>query len=96
MLLDQARAAAAQHVAQDERHQDRIVEVARDRDEVRHEVDRHGEVGHERREHDLLASRDAWVADEAPEEEQAVRDESRDRASRSQRPASMRPPTKRT
>jgi hypothetical protein len=44
MLAHQLGAARAQHGAHDERNDDRVVQLSRDRDEVRDEVERHGQV----------------------------------------------------
>jgi hypothetical protein len=44
VLAHEFRTPAAQNSAQDDRHDDRVVELAGDRDEVRHEIDRQREV----------------------------------------------------
>ena len=49
--------------------------IAGDGNEVGHEVERHDEVGDERGKNELPAPRDAAVGEEAPEEDDKVRDQ---------------------
>jgi DNA-binding transcriptional ArsR family regulator len=74
---DDLGAGRPQQPAQDEREQDRIVELPRDRDEVRHEVDRADEVEQEPAEDEPCPPRDARIAEQAAND--AVRHEARER-----------------
>src|SRR4051794_30845668 len=74
VALDQ-RAIAAHQPAEDDRDQQRVVELTRDRDEVRDEVDRGGEVRGREDERDLLAARDRRVPGEPGKQQRAVGDE---------------------
>jgi len=69
-------------VAEHERNDDRVIEVARDRDEVGDDVERHRQVGNECCQDDLLAPRDARVAHKPPEKNDAVGHEPSNRAGR--------------
>jgi len=75
VLLDEAPAAAAGDATKDERDEHRIVELAGDGDEVRHEVEGHGEVDGEEREEELGVARDPPVPEQPAEENDAVGDE---------------------
>jgi hypothetical protein len=79
VLAHQRLTAASDDVAQDQRHDNRVIELTGDRDEVGHEVDRDHEVRHEQRERQLAAAPDARVAQQAPDEHDAVGNETRER-----------------
>jgi hypothetical protein len=55
VLAGELRPARAQYAAQDEGDDDRVVELAGDRDEVRHEVERHAQVTDEEGDQQLAA-----------------------------------------
>src|SRR5205085_4429595 len=74
-LADDRLTAAAEEAPQHERDDDDVVELPRDRDEVRHEVERQGEVADERDEQRLLPARDASVPEKAAAEDDTVGDE---------------------
>ena len=59
VLAHELRPARAQHRPQDEHDDDRVVELAGDRDEVGHEVDRHDEVAEQEPQQRLAPARDA-------------------------------------
>jgi hypothetical protein len=75
VLLEQGGSARADDSAQDERDDDRIVEMADDRDEVRDEVERRREVADQREEEQLLAPRNASIRTQPAQEDNAVRHE---------------------
>ena len=75
MLLEQLDAGAAHDAAKDEGDDDRVVELAGDRDEVGDEVDRHEEVRDERAEEQLVPARHTPVREQALEEDHAVGNE---------------------
>ena len=56
---------AAKQVSEDEGQDDRIVELARQRDEVGHEVDGKSQIARRQREKQLAPARDARIAQEA-------------------------------
>ena len=66
------------HVRDRDGHEDRIVELARERDEIRDEVEREREVWNQQRERDLGAPRNPWIPEKPLAEDNAVGDESRD------------------
>jgi hypothetical protein len=70
----------AQGVAKGKRGDEDVVELTRDRDEIRDQVDRHQEVSDERSQDDLAAPGHPRVAEEPAEEDQAVGDEPGERA----------------
>jgi hypothetical protein len=80
VLAQRRIARAAQDRAEHGGDEDRVVEMPGDRDEVGDEVERHRDVGEHRAEQELPAARDARVAGQAPEQDDAVRDEARPRA----------------
>jgi DNA-binding response OmpR family regulator len=80
VLLHELPSAAAKDRAQDERDQDRVVELAGDGDEVRHEVEREREIGDERAHDQLLPPGHAGIAHEPGEEHHTVGDEPRQRS----------------
>ena len=61
--------------AQDERDDDRVVQLPRDRDEVGHEIEGQGEVANEGEQEQLSVARDTWLTCQAGNENDAVRDE---------------------
>src|SRR5205085_10516654 len=74
-LLDDLTTGTTREVGEGRRDEDRVVELSRDRDEVRHEVERYGEVDEQERECDLRPPRHARVAEEPAEQDDAVGDE---------------------
>lgn len=66
-------------MTQDERDDDRVIELPGDRDEVGNEVERHREVAAEREQQQLSAPRNARIAGEARHEHDAVGNEPRKR-----------------
>src|SRR4051794_527433 len=61
-LADRRLAARADEVAEDESHENRIVELPRDGDEVRHEIERQSEIGDECDQQQLPTPRDPRIA----------------------------------
>ena len=80
MLGEEIRPAGPQKRAQDESDEDRVVELAGDRDEVGDEVERHREVGNQRVNEQAPPPGHARVAHEPAEEDDAVGDEAGERA----------------
>jgi hypothetical protein len=80
VLAREVWAAGAQHAAQDERDDDGVVELAGDGDEVGDEVEWKREVADQRGEQELASAGDAFVAEQAAEDDEAVGD-ARPRAS---------------
>jgi hypothetical protein len=72
VLAHELRPGTPKQPPEHERDEDRVVELARDRDEVRHEVEGEGEVDERERRRDLPARRDPAVGEEALEEDGAV------------------------
>jgi len=68
-------AARSDEVTEDERDEDRIVELPGHRDEVRDEVEGQGEIGAEGDQQQLATLRDAGIACKARHEHDAVGDE---------------------
>ena len=66
---------ATDQVAKHECQDDRVVELARHRDEVGNEVDGKRKVAHRQREYQLAPARHTRVAQEAPDQYHAVGDE---------------------
>jgi hypothetical protein len=75
VLPQEARAGALEEAPHNERHEDRVVELARDRDEVRDQVERHREINEREPRRQLPARRDAPVGKEPLEEDGAVGNE---------------------
>jgi hypothetical protein len=69
---DEIGAAASKDVPQCEGDDDGVVEVARDRDEVGDEIERHEQVGDQGGKDELLASRNARIGEQSLEEHDAV------------------------
>jgi hypothetical protein len=80
VLTQELGAAGAQHGAHDKRDDDRVVELAGDREEVGHEIEQEREVADQCCEQQLAAVRDALVAEQAAKEHEAVGDETRQSA----------------
>jgi hypothetical protein len=74
-LADHRFAARSDEVTQDERDDDRIVELSSHRDEVRDEVEGQSEVADEGDQQQLATSWHAWIACKARHEHDAVRNE---------------------
>lgn len=81
MLGQQLPAVPAQDGSQHDQHQDRVVQLSGDRDEVGDEIERHREVADQQREQELVPARYSSIAKEPAEEDRAVRHEAGDRAS---------------
>ena len=80
VLSQQLRAGTPEQSAQHQCHQDRVVQLARHRDEVRHEVERHGQVDERERRPDLPATWHARVLEQPLEEDRAVGNQPGDHA----------------
>jgi hypothetical protein len=78
VLTQQARAGAPQQPSEHERDQDRVVQLTRDRDEVGHEVERKREVDEREHGRGLPDDRNPRIAQQALEQDRAVRHEARD------------------
>jgi len=78
VLTHEPRPGAAQQPPEHERDDDRVVELPRDRDEVRHEVERERQVDERERGRHLPGRRDARVSEQPLEEHRAVGHELRD------------------
>lgn len=81
MLSDQATPGAPQHRAQHNEDEDRVVELARDGDEVRDEVKRECQVGDQPGQQELARPRDPVLSEQALEQNNAVGNEAGDRPS---------------
>ena len=71
---------AADDAAKNQRHEQSVVELSGNRNEVRDQVDRRGEVREQRRDEDLLAARESLVPKEPGKQHDAVGNETRDRS----------------
>jgi len=80
VLAQQPRPGAPKQPSEDEGDEDRVVELARDRDEVGHEVERDGEVDQREPGRELPARGNAAVGEQPLEEDGAVRNHPRDHA----------------
>lgn len=80
VLVEQRPSAAAQHEAQNERCEDRVVQLPRDRDDVRNEVEGHRQIAGQENEGKLAGARHAVVGVEASKEDEAIGNEARQRA----------------
>jgi len=80
-LADHPFAANLDEVTEHESDDDGVVELTGDRNEVGHEVDREREITNEREQQQLSAARYARVACQSSDEDDAVGDKSRERAS---------------
>jgi hypothetical protein len=80
VLAQEPRAGTPKQPSEHERDEDGVVELPEDRDEVRHEVERDGEVYEGEAGDDLPARGDTGVAEQPLEEDRAVRNEPRDGA----------------
>src|SRR4051794_4795026 len=72
MLLDQLGPGGTDDPAQDERDEERIVELAGDGNEVRNQVERQQQIRDERREHELVTARHTRIAKEPSKEHDTV------------------------
>jgi len=75
VLADERFSASAEEAAEDERDDYYVVELAGDRNEVRHQVEGEREVARERNDQRLLPARHARVTKQSAAENNAVRDE---------------------
>ena len=71
-------AAAAQDEPESQSDQDRVVKLARNRDEVGDQVDRQRQVAEHQDERELAGSRHAIIGEESPEEDEAIGNEARE------------------
>jgi len=71
---------AADDAAKNQRDEHRVVELSGNRNEVRDEVDRRGEVRDQRSDEQLLPARQSFVPKEARQQHDAVGNEARDRS----------------
>jgi len=65
------------HIRDGGRNQDRVVELARDWDEIRDEIKREHEVWNQQRNRDLRTPRNTWVPEKPLEQDDAVGNEAR-------------------
>ena len=72
MLADELHTAATEHPSKNKGDDDRIVELARHRDEVRYEIERHREVGDQGREQQLVPPTHPPIPQETREQGCAV------------------------
>lgn len=79
MLDDKCTSAAAEDDAKNESHEDGVVELPRDGDEVGDQVEGHDEVGDEGQEQEPAPAGHAPVGDQPTKQDDAVRDEARKR-----------------
>src|SRR2546423_9328679 len=77
-LHDHLAAGASHEIGHHRGDEDRVVDLSCDRDEVRDQVERHGEIRNEQRHGDLRTSWNARIAQQSLEEQNAIRDEARD------------------
>jgi len=75
MLVEHLPAAAAKDEAQHDRDENRVVELAGNRDEVGNHVDRQRQVSEQADERKLAGASHSIVAEEASKEDQTVGDE---------------------
>jgi hypothetical protein len=78
VLSHQQRARTPEQAAQDEGHEDCVVELPQHRDEVRHQVEWKRQVDEGERRGDLPASRHTRVAEQPLEQDRAVGHQPRD------------------
>jgi hypothetical protein len=76
VLGDNVMAASADHVRDHRRHEDRVVELPGNRDEVRNDVERQRKVGNEQGKRDLGAEGNTLILKQTLEEHDAIGDES--------------------
>jgi len=74
-------AARANETAQNKRDHDRVIELPRDRNEIRHEIERERQIADQREEEQLPASGHARVASKTTNQDDAIRDQCRQRPS---------------
>ena len=72
MLAHELIAARAEKATQDERHDEDVVELAGDRNEVGNEVERQREIADERGQEQLAPTRHSRVGDEPGDEDDAI------------------------
>jgi hypothetical protein len=75
VLAKQHRPRAPYEAAQHERDEDRVVELARDGDEVGHQVERHGEIDEREPGRELPPGRHPRIGEQPLEQHGAVRHE---------------------
>jgi hypothetical protein len=80
VLGDQLSTAAVQDESESQGDQDRVVKLARDRDEVRDQVDRQRQVAEHQGDRDLADPWHAIIGEESPEEDEAIGNEARHRS----------------
>ena len=85
MLAYEPRAGPAHDRAEHECHEDGVVEVPEDGDEVGNEVERCRQVERDEPDEELVPARDPWVAEKPPEEDGALRGERREVAGQASR-----------
>lgn len=77
--------------AEDDSHEERVVELADDRNEVGNLIERHGEVGDQGDEQELAAAGDALVGEQPAEEHHEVGDKARERPGPGSTPGNEKP-----
>jgi hypothetical protein len=75
MLADELGSSVSQNAPENNRHDERVVQRASDRNEVRDQIDGQSQVGGERREQNLVSTRNAGVVENAGAKDYAVRNE---------------------
>jgi len=75
MLRQQLAPVPAQDSSQHDQHQDRVVQLSGDGDEVGDQIERHRQVADEQAKQQLVPARYSWIAKEPREEDRAIRHE---------------------
>jgi hypothetical protein len=76
-ILDDVAARRARDKGDRKRNQNRVVELSRDGNEVRHQVERHQQIRDEESKYHLRSPRDSVVSKQTLEEHDAVREKAR-------------------
>jgi hypothetical protein len=79
MLTNKLAAVGTNERSQHESDHDHVIELAGDRDEVRHEVERQRQIADQTDQQELAATRHARIGKEPPQQHQAIRDEAHQR-----------------
>jgi hypothetical protein len=82
VLAQQLRTSGAKRVAQGQRGDEDVIELANHRNEVRYEVDRGRQIGDQREQNELAPPRHMWIANQAAQQHEAIGDEAGERAGR--------------
>ena len=90
MLRNDCRAGDTDHTAKRQCDESRVVELTEHRNEVRDQIDRRRQVRDEQQQRPLRATRYALVADQALEQDGAIRQKARDVARSAQAASALR------